>query len=462
MRPHGLDAVLLLVLVVCTWQKLSWDVLGRLAVTDVLETAFVLGFVGSRVLRGDRRVAATAAVVSAFGLAFLAVSLGSLGNVETDVGVDQWTKALTKWVIHFSFLTCAVAHLVRRGPALHRTALVAFVLGLAVNAAYAVAQLGSQAVLGVNLDRTLLAPIFTGAATSGANVYGRVSGLTVEGAPTLTTVYRGTGLVDDPNHLGVMLCVPICLLLAAALGLGGDGAPRVRWALTGLAGALTLVLLLTQSRSGLLGLAAGLATLAVPFRRELVSRATLVPAAVLLLLVAAFVAQRQAYVTQVLESRLQTGARGTNTHFFVYSLIPDVLDRFPLLGLGLNNFSILYEFETGRAGFGPHSYPVQVLTETGLLGALVTSLFLAWVISRALAVLRTGRPGDPEGRETRALGWGLLAAVVATLAGNLFYLTMTFPYWYAVVLLVVTALAVLLPRTARASAARTAKPVAAD
>jgi hypothetical protein len=62
------------------------------------------------------------------------------------------------------------------------------------------------------------------------------------------------------------------------------------------------------------------------------------------------VIQRQAYVTQVLESRLQTGARGTNTHFFVYSLVPDVLDRFPLLGLGLNNFSIFYEFETGRAG----------------------------------------------------------------------------------------------------------------
>jgi hypothetical protein len=174
-RLGGLDGLLLLVLVVCTWQKLSFDVLGRLAVTDVLETAFVLAFLTGRAVRGDRRVAPAAVVTAGFGLAFLALFLAGFGNVETDVGADQWTKGVTKWLIHFPFLVCAVAHVARRGRALHRRAVGAFILGLTLNAAYAVAQLAAQALAGVNLDRTLLAPIFTGAATSGANVYGRVS-----------------------------------------------------------------------------------------------------------------------------------------------------------------------------------------------------------------------------------------------------------------------------------------------
>jgi len=453
-RPRGLDGLLLPALVVCTWQKLSWDVLGRLALTDVVETLFVVAFVGARVARGDRRLAPSAVVLAGFGLAFLAVYLGSFGNVETDVGAGQWTKAMAKWLIHFSFLVCAVAHVARRGPAFYLTAAAAFVGGLTINAAYAVLQLLTQITVGVNLDQAVLAPIFTGAATSGANVYGRVSAVTVEGAATLTTVYRGTGLLDDPNHLGVMLCVPICLVLAAVVAREGGAGRRGRWALPALAGALTLVLLLTQSRSGLLGLAAGLLTLAVPFRRQLVSRATVLPALGIAVAVAAFAVERRDFVEQVVRSRLETGARGTNTHFFVYSLIPDVLERFPLLGLGLNNFSVLYEFETGRAGFGPHSYAVQVLTETGLVGALVTAGFVAWVLSRGLLLVGLDAAlGDPEdGGRLRALGWGLVAAVVATLAGNAFYLTMTFPYWYVLVLLVVGAPAVFVP--GRASAGR--------
>ena len=47
-------------------------------------------------------------------------------------------------------------------------------------------------------------------------------------------------------------------------------------------------------------------------------------------------------------------------------------------------------------------------------------------IGRALAALR-----DPVARYVRPLGWGLTAALVWTLASNVFYLTMSFYYFFA-------------------------------
>lgn len=462
-RPVGLDGLFLLALLVCTWEKLSWNVLGRLALTDLVEAAFVVGLLDARLVRRDRRVAPTAVVVACFGLAFLAVYLGGFGNLETDDAVGQWTKGLAKWVIHFSFLAAAAAHLVRRGAPLLRAGLVAFVAGVVVNSLYAVLLLAAQVGGGVNLDRVLLSHVFTGAATSGVNLYGRVAGVTSQGVETSTTVYRATGLVDDPNHLGVMLTVPIVVLLALALGLRGRDAVRARIGLGALAAFLLLVLLLTQSRSGVLGLAVGLAVLAVPFGRQLASRAVLLPGAALALLAGAVALQRRSYVQQVIESRLQTGGGGNNTHLAVYELIPQVIDSRPLLGVGLNNFSVLYEFETGRTNFGPHSYYVSVLTETGLVGAAVALAFVLWVLDRTVALARVGAEAaaDPsDSGAPHALGWGLTAAVAATLAGNVFYLTMTFPYWYLFVALAVSAAPTLAP-AARARARARLGPAAA-
>jgi O-antigen ligase len=439
-RLGGLDALLLLALVVVTWQKLAWNVLGRVSLADVVESLFVAALVASRLARRDRRLPPAAVAAAGFGLVFLVVFLAGFGNMDTDAEVAQWTKGLTKWLIHFAFLLAGVAHLVRRGPGLLVPALAAFVGGLVVNAGYAILQLGAQAGAGLNLDRLLLEPFFPGAATSGANLYGRVAGVTSQGVQSSTSVYRGTGLLEDPNHLGVMLCVPVCVLLALALGARDGVLARRRRELAALTTALVLVLLLTQSRSGLLGLAAGLLVLAVPFRRQLLSPAVLAPVVVVGALLAVAALDRRAYVEQVVRSRLETNANGTNTHLAVYRMIPDAIEEHPALGLGLNTFSVLYEFETGRPGFGPHSFFVSVLTETGLLGAAVHAAFIAWIGSRARRLLLAP---DAHGGAVRALGWGLLAALAATLAGNTFYLTMTFAYWYTFALLVVAAAAVL-------------------
>jgi O-antigen ligase len=131
----------------------------------------------------------------------------------------------------------------------------------------------------------------------------------------------------------------------------------------------------------------------------------------------------------VLRSRVDTSASGTSTHFAVYDFIPDVLASNPLFGLGLNNFSVYYEFVTGRTNFGPHSFYVATIVETGLVGTLLFAAFL-WYLFRRLGRLRAiGRTlASPR---IRPLAWGMTAALAGTMAANAFYLTMQFYYFFA-------------------------------
>jgi len=213
-----------------------------------------------------------------------------------------------------------------------------------------------------------------------------------------------------------------------------------------LLGFFLLVELATLSRSGLLGLACGVAVLAVPYRRHLLTARVLVPLGVVLLGVLAFIARRANFFEQVLRSRISTQGQAASTHFVVYEFIPDVLSQHPLFGLGLNTFSVYYEFVTGRTNFGPHSFYVALFVETGLVGAIVFAAFLVYLFRRAGATRRIGRAlaaaGDPLAARVRPLGWGLTAALVATLASNAFYLTMSFYYFFVLALLAIAAPAV--------------------
>ena len=107
----------------------------------------------------------------------------------------------------------------------------------------------------------------------------------------------------------------------------------------------------------------------------------------------------------------------------------------PLLGLGLNNFAVYYEFVTGKANYGAHSYWVAIIVESGLLGFVLWIAFLRYVFVRLLAARRLGRLldrlGDPVGSQVRPLAYGMTAALVGTIVANFFYLTIQFYYFYA-------------------------------
>jgi O-antigen ligase len=388
----------------------------------VLTALFLASFLVDRFATRDWTVTRTAAVAGTFAAAFLAVYLVGFFNLDTTQGIAQFGKGLFKFVLHFGFLAAGVAYLVRRGARFALTAFGVFVAGITANAAYGIVQL-VLARVGVNLDTLLLSPLTRGA--SQINVYGVLGGE--------QSVYRPNALTGDPNHLAIMLLIPLLALTPVYLAR--------RTPLLGVLLAFLLVVeVATLSRSGLLGLGVGALVLFVQYRTELLSRAIVIPLALVAAFLVWVVARRADFFLEVIRSRFATDDRSTSVHFDVYGFIPDVLATHPLFGLGLNNFSVYYEFATGRDNWGPHSFYVALLVETGLVGTALFGVFLWWVFRR----LRVARVLEPR------LAWGLTAALVGTMAANLFYLTMQFYYFYVFVAFAL-ALPVVAARDARVS-----------
>jgi O-antigen ligase len=296
-----------------------------------------------------------------------------------------------------------------------------FSAGFVANAAYGVLQL-LDARRGGNLDASVLSPITGGA--SQINVYGAING---------ANVYRPNAVTGDPNHLGIMLIVPLLVLTPLYLRL--ERGHRLRTPLMLVIGFLLVVEAATLSRSGILGLLVGALVLAVPYRRFLVAPALLVPIGAALALLAVVVVSNLHFFEVVLRSRVDTSGRSESAHFQVYDFVPQVLHSHPLFGLGLNNFSIYYQFVTGKTNWGPHSFYVALLVETGLVGTALFAVFLWWIFRRLRDARALGRAlaraRDPLATRVRPLAWGCTAALVGTMAANAFYLTMQFYYFYA-------------------------------
>jgi O-antigen ligase len=108
----------------------------------------------------------------------------------------------------------------------------------------------------------------------------------------------------------------------------------------------------------------------------------------------------------------------------VYDFVPQVIHSHPLFGLGLNTFSVYYEFVTGKSNWGPHSFYVALIVETGLVGAAVFLLFLRYLFVRLRASRELGRRFAAEGlalaRRVRPLAWGMTAALAGTMAAKYF------------------------------------------
>ena len=239
--------------------------------------------------------------------------------------------------------------------------------------------------------------------------------------------------------------IPLLVLLPIYLRL--ERGHRLRAALMLTLMFLFLMELATLSRSGMLGLLCGMLVLVgalpAPALRAAVPRPAR-PGSSLAVLV--FVAQRADFFQTVLRSRVDTSGKGTSTHFVVYEFIPQVLSQHPLFGLGLNNFSVYYEFVTGRDNFGPHSFYVALFVETGIVGALLFLCFLGYLFHRLAVGRSLGRSlaaaGDGIAARVRPLEWGLTAALVGTMVANAFYLTMSFYYFYVFAMLVIVTPAV--------------------
>jgi O-antigen ligase len=410
MRLTG--ALLLATLFCVTWEKVHWDVAGAVGIADVLTILFLLAFA---IEWGSRRVPRTTAMVLALFAALLLVYLIGFFDIADKESLDQWGKGMVKFVLHFLFLAAGVAYLARQSTAFYWRAVGAFTGGLVANGVYGVLQLAA-ARAGTNLDQRVLSPLTGGA--SSINIYGAVNG---------QAIYRPNALTGDPNHLAVMLVIPLVALLPVYLRL--ERGSRWRVPLAVVLGFLFLVLLSTLSRSGALGIAVGVLVLAIPYRRRLVSRALLVPLAGVAAVLAVVVLQRRHFFEVVIRSRLETRGSSESAHFQVYDFVPQVLHSHPLFGLGVNTFSVYYEFVTGKSNWGPHSFYVALLVETGLVGTVIFAVFLRYLFVRLRAARALGRVVADA--RVRPLAWGMTAALLGTMAANAFYLTMQFYYFYA-------------------------------
>ncbi len=436
-----LEALLFTTVFAVTFAKLRIKVGGDLNffVSDLTALLFVGAFLAHRISRRDWLVSRTVAVAAGFFVAFLVVYLLGFFNLETTADRDLFIKGITKWGISFALLICAVAYLERRSPRVYWQALAAFVAGFVANAAYGFAQL-VLAESGTNLDELFLGRLGL-YERGGINIFGRIGD---------SNVYRTNALTLDPNHLGVMLIIPLLVVLPIYLRL--ERGHRLRLPLAAVLGFLALIELSTLSRSGFLGIAVGLCVLAVPYRRLLLTPRVLVPLGAVAAVVAYVVMRRSGFFETVLESRTQVGGSSVQAHFAFYSLIRPALEQHLFFGLGLNTFSSYYEFLTGKTNFGPHSFYVALLTEAGLVGAAVYAAWLVFLFSCLATLRRVGRQmaraGDRAAARVRPLGWGLTAALVGTMAANVFYLTMPM-YYFTVFAALVVAAPVVFSRAAR-------------
>ena len=280
----------------------------------------------------------------------------------------------------------------------------------------------------------MLEPLTHGA--SQINIYGAVNG---------SSVYRPNALTGDPNHLAIELLLPILILSPIYLRL--ERGHRLRTPLAVLialpaAGRAGDALAQRAARPVLRGdRAARSRTGTCSSRGSRCCRSAWSRCPVAFELY-----RRRHFFSVVIRSRIQTGGSSTSAHLGVYDFIPQVLHQHPLFGLGFNNFSVYYEFVTGKTNWGPHSYYVMLIVEGGLVGTALFAVFLWWLFLRLRVARRLGQAlaaaGDPLAARLRPLAWGMTAALVGTLASNAFYLTIPFLYFYVFVMLVLATPAV--------------------
>ena len=133
LRPW-LDRLLLATLVVTTWHKLHWSPgAGDVTLEDILAAGFVALFIVDRCLRRDWRMHRVALGLLAAMAALIVVYLAGYFALENSQQLSQYSKGMTKFVLHFVFLVAGTQHVIDRGERLLRRTVGAFVVGMAIN-----------------------------------------------------------------------------------------------------------------------------------------------------------------------------------------------------------------------------------------------------------------------------------------------------------------------------------------
>ena len=181
----------------CTFEKVHWNVAGAVGLADVLAILFLLAFA----IVSRPRLPLTSAIVLGFFAAFLVVYLAGFFNLETHAGARPVREGARE--VRDPLLVPRRRRRVARAARAGRTT-GARSPGSAAGwrrTRPTASSSSSPRGAAATSTRRSLSPLTGGA--SQINIYGAVEG---------AKVYRPNALTGDPNHLGIMLIVPLLVL----------------------------------------------------------------------------------------------------------------------------------------------------------------------------------------------------------------------------------------------------------
>ena len=338
--------------------------------------------------------------LSAFGIFFLLVTIGLLFAGNRPEAISYWSATFVK----IGIMTLALAWLLRELDHFRFTLRLLTTTGLAVGL---------------------------------VTLYNKMNGIgLVEG--TRVTIGRSIGSVlGDPNDLALVLLFPLSFALALWLTRGLQWWERG----LGLVTSITLVsaIIATQSRGGLLGIAAicGIYGIYRIHSKLLLGGIGLVGMLGLYLL--AGIGRRQS--GGVAESGIDQSAMG---RLHAWEAAIGMATDNPLTGVGLNNFYYNYFYYSPSwdgLNHAVHSTWFGVLAETGFVGliAFVTMVTLT-LRSSITTVHKVQHAASPSPPELRAISEGNLAGLVGfCISGTFLTQGFTWPIYILLALSVAVA-----------------------
>ena len=318
-----------------------------------------------------------------------------------------WRPELTVLSLFAALVTIGIAFAVDRPAALHSWTDNFSKMVLMVFAIAWCAREAKDLVLAGKLF------ILCGIIVASVAIWNKLHGTNLVEGTRVTIGLAARGILSDPNDLALVLLFPLSFAFSFMTS------PRISF-LTRLVGAAGVVavfwaILATQSRGGLLGVAAVFAVFA---SRLVKSRMLLLAIGIggaMALFALDNIAGRS--TDGSVEQGLDESATG---RLDAWKAAVRMAETHPLTGVGLNNFNQIYFFYTDHwtgHDMAVHSTWFGVLAETGPLGLILFVTLVVMIVRRSLRMLsqlsaqrRKGVASDPE-------VYALAQAIVAGLAG---------------------------------------------
>ncbi len=228
-----------------------------------------------------------------------------------------------------------------------------------------------------------------------------------------------------PDNEGYALGTAMIMPLLVAVGQNMDRR-WLRWGFFAAVPLSALTVVGTFSRGGFLALAAAALTMALCQRRRLLALGGLITACVVLLLVVPIPAGYFDRL-QTIHTYEEVGDESALGRLHIWRVALDMVADRPF-GIGLHNFVPTYDrydFSNGQYGRGRavHNSHLEVLAETGYLGAAIWCGLFAYAFVACFRIRARARDGGLEEEERRFLrsaAAGLLASMAAFIVGGAF------------------------------------------